>query len=54
VLDEPTAPLTADLVELLFTKVRAAASRGAAVIYISHRLQEVREIADRATVLRDG
>ena len=54
VLDEPTAPLTADLVELLFEKVRAAASRGAAVIYISHRLQEVREIADRATVLRDG
>jgi ribose transport system ATP-binding protein len=54
VLDEPTAPLTADLVELLFEKVRAAASRGAAVIYISHRLQEVRQIADRATVLRDG
>jgi ribose transport system ATP-binding protein len=54
VLDEPTAPLTADLVELLFEKIRQAAARGAAVIYISHRLQEVRQIADRVTVLRDG
>jgi ribose transport system ATP-binding protein len=54
VLDEPTAPLTADLVDLLFEKIRAAAARGAAVIYISHRLQEVRQIADRVTVIRDG
>ena len=54
VLDEPTAPLTADLVELLFEKIRLAAARGAAVIYISHRLQEVRQIADRVTVMRDG
>lgn len=54
VLDEPTAPLTADLVDLLFEKVRDAAARGAAVVYISHRLQEVRQIADRVTVMRDG
>ncbi len=54
VLDEPTAPLTADLVELLFEKIRLAAARGAAVIYISHRLQEVRQIAHRVTVMRDG
>jgi len=54
VLDEPTAPLTADLVDLLFEKIRLAAARGAAVIYISHRLQEVRQIADRVTVMRDG
>ncbi len=54
VLDEPTAPLTADLVQLLFEKVRDAAARGAAVIYISHRLEEVRQIADRVTVMRDG
>ncbi len=54
VLDEPTAPLTADLVDLLFEKIRAAAARGAAIIYISHRLQEVRQIADRVTVMRDG
>ena len=54
VLDEPTAPLTADLVELLFEKIRMAAARGAAIVYISHRLQEVRQIADRVTVMRDG
>ncbi|MGE3832075.1 MAG: ATP-binding cassette domain-containing protein, partial [Parvibaculaceae bacterium] len=54
ILDEPSAALTADLVELMFEKVRAAAARGAAVIYISHRLQEIRRIADRVTVMRDG
>ena len=54
ILDEPTAALTADLVELLFEKVREAASRGAAVVYISHRLQEIRQIAQRATIMRDG
>jgi ribose transport system ATP-binding protein len=54
VLDEPTAALTADLVDILFEKIRAATARGAAVIYISHRLQEVRQIADRVTVMRDG
>jgi ribose transport system ATP-binding protein len=54
VLDEPTAPLTADLVELLFDKIREAAQRSAAIVYISHRLHEVRQIADRVTVLRDG
>jgi ribose transport system ATP-binding protein len=54
VLDEPTAPLGADMVERVFEQVRAAAARGAAVVYISHRLPEVREIADRVTVLRDG
>jgi ribose transport system ATP-binding protein len=54
ILDEPTAALTADLVELLFDKVREAAARGAAVVYISHRLQEIRQIAQRATVMRDG
>jgi ribose transport system ATP-binding protein len=54
VLDEPTAPLGADMVERIFAQVREAAAQGAAVIYISHRLPEVREIADRVTVLRDG
>jgi ribose transport system ATP-binding protein len=54
ILDEPTAPLGADMVETVFEQVRAAAARGAAVIYISHRLAEVRQIADRVTVLRDG
>jgi ribose transport system ATP-binding protein len=54
ILDEPTAPLGADRVATLFEQVRAAAARGAGVIYISHRLAEVREIADRVTVMRDG
>ena len=54
ILDEPTAPLGKDSVELLFRLVRAAAARGSAVVYITHRLAEVRELADRVTVLRDG
>ena len=54
ILDEPTAPLSQDSVELLFRAVRELASRGTAVVYITHRLAEVREIADRVTVLRDG
>jgi len=54
ILDEPTAPLGADRVATVFELVRAAARQGAAVIYISHRLAEVRQIADRVTVMRDG
>jgi ribose transport system ATP-binding protein len=54
ILDEPTAPLSQDSVELLFTAVRALAVRGTAIVYITHRLGEVRAIADRVTVLRDG
>jgi ribose transport system ATP-binding protein len=54
ILDEPTAPLGADMVERVFAEVREAAARGAAVIYISHRLPEVRQVADRVTVMRDG
>jgi ribose transport system ATP-binding protein len=54
ILDEPTAPLSQDSVELLFTAVRKLAEGGAAIVYITHRLAEVRQIADRVTVLRDG
>ena len=54
ILDEPTAPLGQDSVELLFRLIRAAAVRGSAVVYITHRLAEVRDLADRVTVLRDG
>jgi ribose transport system ATP-binding protein len=54
ILDEPTAPLGQDSVELLFTAVRKLAAEGTAIVYITHRLAEVRDIADRVTVLRDG
>ena len=54
ILDEPTAPLGPDSVEMLFERVRRAAASGTAVVYITHRLAEVRELADRVTVLRDG
>src|SRR6185312_12903706 len=54
ILDEPTAPLGQDSVELLFASVRRLAEAGTAVVYITHRLAEVRQIADRVTVLRDG
>src|SRR5690349_1708792 len=54
ILDEPTAPLGEDSVRLLFDRVRTAAREGTAVVYITHRLAEVRELAGRVTVLRDG
>jgi ABC-type sugar transport system ATPase subunit len=54
ILDEPTAALHRDEVERLFTAVRRVASRGAGVIFVSHRLDEVMDLADRVVVLRDG
>jgi len=54
ILDEPTAALGANMVERVFQAVREAAARDAAVVYISHRLPEIRQIADRVTVMRDG
>ena len=54
ILDEPTAPLGGDAVAMLFDQVRGAAASGTAVVYITHRLAEVREIAARVSVLRDG
>ena len=54
ILDEPTAPLDQEAVEMLFEHVRRVAAAGSAVIYITHRLAEVRVIADRVTIVRDG
>lgn len=54
VLDEPTAPLTNKEVEILYKLIRRLQKEGIAIIYISHRLEEVFEICDRVTVLRDG
>lgn len=54
ILDEPTASLSAHEVERLFTIVRQLRDRGVAVLFVSHRLNEVFDLCDRATVLRDG
>lgn len=54
VLDEPTSSLAAKDIERLFHLIRTLKDRGCAVIYISHILEEVREISQRVTVLRDG
>ncbi|WP_061169969.1 sugar ABC transporter ATP-binding protein [Caballeronia hypogeia] len=54
ILDEPTAMLTAREVDLLFEQVERLKARGVALVYISHRLEELRRIAERAAVLRDG
>jgi ribose transport system ATP-binding protein len=54
ILDEPTEHLNSEEVQRLFRRVRELAATGTAVVYISHRIPEVKEIADRVTVLRDG
>jgi ribose transport system ATP-binding protein len=54
VMDEPTAALSDREIARLFDRIRALKQNGVAIIYISHRLQEIFEIGDRITVLRDG
>lgn len=54
ILDEPTAALTSPEVDLLFDRVRALALAGTSVLYISHRLEEIKAICDTASVLREG
>ena len=54
ILDEPTATLAEREIEGLFEVIREMASRGIAILYISHRLDEIFRIADRVTVMRDG
>ena len=54
IMDEPTAPLTNREIEVLFDTIRMLKGRGVSIIYISHRLEEVMEICDRATIMRDG
>ena len=54
ILDEPTAMLTAREVELLFEQIARLKARGVALVYISHRLEELERIAQRVAVLRDG
>ncbi|MBI3922749.1 MAG: sugar ABC transporter ATP-binding protein [Armatimonadetes bacterium] len=54
VMDEPSAVLTSADLERLFSMIRSLKAKGASILYISHRLEEVFDLADRVTVLRDG
>ncbi len=54
IMDEPTGPLTQQDAARLFSLIRQLRARGVGIIYISHRLEEIFEVADRVTVLRDG
>jgi ribose transport system ATP-binding protein len=54
ILDEPTAALGGDETQLLFRQIERLRSEGVGIIYISHRLEEIRQIADRIVVMRDG
>ncbi len=54
ILDEPTSSLSRDEVQRLFSILRDLRNRGLAIVYISHHLPEIFEIADRVTVMRDG
>jgi simple sugar transport system ATP-binding protein len=54
ILDEPTASLESNAIERLFERVRRVKASGVGILYISHHLEEIYEICDRTTVLRDG
>ena len=54
ILDEPTSVLTPQETEVLFATLRQLASEGRSILYISHKLEEVRSLCDRATILRGG
>lgn len=54
IFDEPTASLDQDATDMLFSRIREIVKGGTSVIYITHRLAEIRQIAQRVTVLRDG
>ena len=54
IMDEPTSPLTPNEVGKLFDIVNKLKSNGMAIIFISHRLEEIRQISDRVTIFRDG
>ena len=54
IMDEPTAALTEAEIEELFRMIREMRDKGVGVVYISHRLEELKQITDRITVMRDG
>ncbi len=54
IMDEPTSALTENEIKELFRIIRELKAQGKAIVYISHRLEELKEITDRLTILRDG
>lgn len=54
IMDEPTSVLTPQEIELLFATLRRLVSEGCSILYISHKLEEIRTLCDRATILRGG
>src|SRR5690606_1242827 len=54
IMDEPTSVLTPQEVEILFRTLRQLSSEGTAILYISHKLEEIRALCDEATILRRG
>ena len=54
ILDEPTASLSSRETDVLFSIIRRMKAKGVSIIYVSHRLEEIFELADKVTVLRDG
>lgn len=54
IMDEPSAPLSLSEVEKMFAIIRLLKAKGVTIIYISHRMDEIFEISDRVTVMRDG
>jgi ribose transport system ATP-binding protein len=54
IMDEPTAALTETEIDELFNTIRSLRAKGVGIIHISHRLQELKQVSDRVTVMRDG
>ena len=54
IMDEPTSSITENEVHILFENIRKLQARGAGIIYISHKMDEIMEICDEVTILRDG
>lgn len=54
IMDEPTSALTSKEIDDLFTIIRKLKSEGCGIVYISHRLEELKHIVDRVTIMRDG
>ncbi len=54
IMDEPTSAISIQETQVLFRLIRSLRDRGVGIVYISHRMEELRQIADRVTVLRDG